>query len=807
MKISHNWLRQYLDTDLSPDTIAELLTNTGLEVEGMERIDTVPGGLRGVVVGQVLRCEPHPNADKLQLTQVDLGKGEPVQIVCGAPNVAAEQKVPVATVGATLYSGDQPLEIKKAKLRGEKSEGMICSESELGLGAAHDGIMVLDAEAAVGKPASEYFQIESDVVWEIGLTPNRTDAMSHYGVARDLRAAMLRFDYDTPHLQLPPVGSFAVASQDRPVAVSIQEPERCYRYAGVSMRGVEVKPSPDWLQNRLRALGLQPINNVVDITNYVLHETGHPLHAFDFQKIRGAAIQVKCLPEGTPFTTLDGKERKLRSEDLMVCDAEGPLVLAGVMGGMESGVNEATEEVFLEAAHFDPVSVRKTAKHHALSSDSSFRYERGIDPEMSIYALKRAATLIRDIAGGSVSMEIRDEQKRKFSPREITLNLDYLHRLIGQELPLDLARHILQWLEIKIAAESGNDWHLHIPAYRHDVTRPADVAEEILRIYGFNAVELPTKMAIAAPRDTGRREGQYREKLSQSLSARGFQEIMNNSLSSAQRFPAPLWNPEQFIPILNPLSQELGILRPSLLPGGLETIAYNTRRQQQMHRIYEWGRSYHREGDQRQERKHLSLWISGPERPENWRYPTQDSDFYSLKQEVLRLLSSLGFSTPKEKATRETYYLEGLQLQQGKKVLATLGQVQPSLLQAADLKQPVFYAELPWDRLLEWSQGQKVIMEELPRYPEVHRDLALLLQDEVKYQALRNAAFQAETKLLREVNLFDVYRGQNLPSGKKSYALRFTLRDDQKTLQEKQVEQAMDRIFKAFQKQFDAQLR
>lgn len=807
MKISHNWLRQYLDTDLSPETIAELLTNTGLEVEGMERMDTVPGGLRGVVVGKILRCEAHPNADKLQLTTVDLGEGEPVQIVCGAPNVAAHQKVAVAKVGATLYSGDQALKIKKAKLRGEKSEGMICSQSELGLGSDHDGIMVLDSDTPVGTAASDYFQVESDTVWEIGLTPNRTDAMSHYGVARDLRAAMLRFDYPTPQLQLPSVSNFTVANQHRPVEITIEEPQRCYRYAGLSMEKVKVKPSPDWLQNRLRALGLEPINNVVDVTNYVLHETGHPLHAFDAQKIRGSEIRVKCLPQGTRFTTLDGKERLLRSEDLMVCDAEGPLVLAGVMGGLESGVTEATQELFLEAAHFDPVSVRKTAKHHALSSDSSFRYERGIDPAMSIYALQRAATLIQELAGGKVSMEIRDEQKQKFAAREISLNLDYLHQLIGEQLPLKLLRSILEWLEIKIVAEQGKNWHLQIPPYRHDVTRPADVVEEILRIYGFNAVPLPTKMAIAAPSDAGRQEGESREKLSQNLSARGFREIINNSLSSAQRFPSPFWNPEQFISILNPLSQELGILRPSLLPGGLETIAYNVRRQQQLHRLYEWGRSYHREGDQRQERKHLSLWISGPERPENWRYPTQDSDFYSLKQEVLRLLSSLGFSAPKEKATREAYYLEGLQLQQGKKVLATLGQVQPSLLQAADLKQPVFYAELPWDRLLEWSQGQKVIMEELPRYPEVRRDLALLLGDEVKYQALRNAAFQAETKLLREVNLFDVYRGQNLPSGKKSYALRFTLRDDQKTLQEKQVEQAMDRIFRAFQKQFDAQLR
>ncbi len=807
MKISYNWLKQYLNFDLAPAEVSELLTNTGLEVEGLEEIETLKGGLKGVVIGEVLSCEKHPNADKLKTTTVNVGAEEPLPIVCGAPNVAAGQKVLVATPGTTLYIEDKPLKIKKSKLRGEPSHGMICAEDELNLGSSHDGIMVLDPEAPVGKPAAEYFNIENDYVFEIGLTPNRTDAISHYGVARDLRAAMLRFGHSSVELSLPSVLSFNTQEVSLPVKVTIHEPEACYRYAGVSLSNVQVGPSPDWLQNRLRAVGLSPINNVVDVTNYVMLETGHPLHAFDAQKIQGQEIHVKYLPEGTAFTTLDEKERTLSAEDLMICDAQKGLVLAGVYGGLDSGVSPETTTVFLEAAHFNPVKVRKSAKYHTLSTDSSFRYERGVDPEMTLYALKRAALLLTECAEAKVASEIADEHPVKIENQEVSLSLQHMNEFIGQEIPQEEVYNILHWLDIKILAENGGKLHLEIPAYRHDVTREADVIEEVLRIYGFNAIETCSKMQISVAQQEKRGEAQYRAKLSKTLSGRGFLEMINNSLTKASYYQAHGFSADASIAMVNPLSQDLAVMRQDLLFGGLEAVAYNTKRQNPNLRFYEFGRHYHKTETKFKEGNYLGLWISGNQNLENWQQATQKSNFFTLKGEVIRLLATLGLNQVEEQATETAYFEEGLDLYVFKKKVGSLGRVSQDLLKDFDLDQAVYYASLDWDALVKWGQKQRLVMQDLPKYPQVRRDLALLLDKTVAYADLEKAALKAEKKLLKAVNLFDVYEGKNLPEGKKSYALSFILQDQQATLKDAAVDAAMERILKSFQKNFSAELR
>ena len=806
MKISYAWLRQYLPIDLPAEKVAELLTHTGLEVEGLETIDAVPGGLRGVVTGRILRCEAHPNADKLQLTQVDLGQETPVQIVCGAPNVAEGQDVPVATVGTELPTEEGPFTIKKSKLRGEVSEGMICSEKELNLGPGHEGILVLDGKPAPGTPAARYFELESDQVFEIGLTPNRTDAISHYGVARDLRAALLRYEMDPPALNRPSVAHFVEEGNAMPIDIQIAD-AACHFYAGTVIRDVQIGASPSWLQNRLRAIGLQPVNNVVDITNYLLHETGHPLHAFDAERIHGQSIQIKKWPAGTPFTTLDGKERKLDAQDLTVSDAQRPLVLAGVMGGIDSGVTADTRHVFLESARFDPVHVRKSAKRHALNTDASFRYERGIDPELSLYVLKRAALLIQELAGGSVAMTIREEKTQSPKPQEVTLNLDYLRRLIGQEIPGEMVRSILHWLDIRITAENGRDWHLEIPLYRHDVSRPADVCEEILRIYGFNAVKPPAQMRISLSATEEKPGLQLENRLSEGLRARGFQEIINNSLTASRYFEKFGFSDQQSVYMLNPLSQDLNVLRQSLLPGGLATIAYNVRRQQNDLRLFEWGRQYQQYPDGYQEKPVLALWITGRENPENWRNDDQAADFFTLKAEAQAVLSALGIDNPKEKVLEHPAFSSALEFRQGKRKLGRMGQVSVPLLQAHELEQAVYYLEFYWDVLSQQAGPGQPLFQELPRFPAVRRDLALLVDQEVSYDQLQQAARQAERKILQAVSLFDVYEGDKLPPGKKSYALRFVLQDPAKTLHEKQVEKTMANIQTALEKQCGAQLR
>ncbi len=806
MKISYNWLKDYIPTDLTPEAMAEVLTDTGLEVGGIEPFESIPGGLKGIVIGEVLSCEPHPNADRLKKTTVNVGNGEPLHIVCGAPNVAVGQKVPVATVGTILYNGKESFEIRKSKIRGEVSEGMICAEDELNLGGSHDGIMVLEQDAQPGTPASEYFNIQNDYVIEVDLTPNRTDAMSHYGVARDLRAALIRHGHEGLDLKLPPVSDFKIDHTDLPIEVVIEDPEACPRYAGVSLTDVKVGPSPEWLQNRLKAIGIGPINNIVDITNYVLHETGHPLHAFDADKIIGNKVIVKKLKDGTRFTTLDEKERKLDGEDLMICNEKEGMCIAGVFGGLHSGVTENTTRIFLESAYFNPVSIRKTAKRHGLSTDASFRYERGVDPEMELYALKRAALLMRELAGAKTAMEIVDENPVPLNGFEVHFNLDNMNRLIGQEIDADMVHRILNALEIRIKAESGKNLVLEVPAYRADVQREIDVIEEVLRIYGFNAIDMPEKMNISVAQTDIRDEARYREKVSEALTNRGFSEIMNNSLTKGTYFERWGFKAEESVMMLNPLSQDLNAMRQSLLFGGLESVARNSNRQRPNLRLYEFGKTYHKMPDAYVEKSHLGIWVSGTESPENWKVKDQPSDFYTLKAQVSQILSTLGLET-EEKETEHPLFDYALSLFLNQREVITLGKVKAELTRQMDIKQEVFFADFDWSYLSQKARKKKIQFEEMPRFPEVRRDLALLLDKKVAYSDLKLAAEKTERKLLRAVNLFDVYEGKNLPEGKKSYALSFTLRDDEKTLNDKQVDKVMSKILDHFKKDFSAELR
>ncbi len=807
MKISHNWLKDYIKTDLQPETIAEILTDTGLEVEGLEKIESVKGGLQGVVIGEVISCVQHPNADRLKLTQVNVASESPLQIVCGAPNVAAGQKVLVATVGTTIYTNDGSFEIKKAKLRGETSEGMICAEDELGLGNSHDGIMVLDAEAQVGMAASEYFKIDTDFVYDIGLTPNRTDAMSHYGVARDLRAALIRRGENGVDCHLPSITSFSVTAGDLPVEVRIEDEKACPRYTGVSLKNVKVEASPNWLQNRLKAIGLSPINNVVDITNYVLHETGHPMHAFDLDEIRGSEIIVKKLPAGTKFTTLDEKERVLDKDDLMICDAERGLVLAGVFGGVNSGVTENTSKVFLEAAYFDAVGIRKSAKRHGLNTDSSYRYERGVDPEMTLYALQRAATMIRDIAGGEISMHIADVHPKQILPHEVKLNLGRMNRLIGKEIEASMVKKILHALDFQIKAEGGDELLLQVPTYRVDVTREADLIEEVLRIYGFNNIPLPEKMNISVAKSEIHSSENLRESVSRALRARGFQEIMNNSLTRPEYYKDE-WSlsSETAVEILNPLSKDLEVMRQTLLFGGLESIQRNINRQKPDLRFFEFGKVYqnintYHEADQ------LALWVTGNSEPESWGRVSRESDFFIAKSEVSQLLESFGISDWREEESDINFFSTGLSISKKGKHLADLGKVKADVLKLTDIKQDVFYAQINWANLMELAKSKRILYQELPKYPQVRRDLALLINSDVRYQDLKETALKTGNKILRQVNLFDVYEGKNLPSGKKSYALSFILQDDNKTLNDNTVDKLMSELLAQFKQKHQAELR
>ncbi|MDT0551880.1 phenylalanine--tRNA ligase subunit beta [Urechidicola vernalis] len=808
MKISYNWLKQFIKVDWNAEKTGELLTDLGLEVEGIETVESVKGSLKGIVVGEVLTCEQHPNADRLKVTTVDVGGKEALKIVCGAPNVAAGQKVPVATIGTFLYDDKgESFKIKKGKIRGEESHGMICAEDELGLGESHDGIMVLDAGLKVGTPCAEVFEIESDEVFEIGLTPNRADAMSHYGVARDLRAGLIQNDMML-ELISPSVMDFHVDERKLRIDVEVEDKELAPRYCGITITDVNVGESPKWLQNKLKAIGLSPINNIVDATNYVLHELGQPLHAFDASKVKGNKILVKTLEAGTKFTTLDGVERSLHQDDIMICDADSnPLCIAGVFGGIDSGVTESTTSIFLESAYFNAVSVRKTAKRHALNTDASFRFERGIDPNFVMYAMKRAALLIVEIAGGKKASDPSDFYPEKIEDFEVFISYERMNRLIGDEIPKERIKNILASLDIKLNSETDGGLGLTIPSYRVDVQREADVIEEILRVYGYNNIQFSHKLNTSISTDDF--DGVKIENIAGNLlTGIGFNETMANSLTKASYLEqTENLNSEQDVAMLNPLSSDLGVLRQSMLFSGLESVIYNINRKNSSLKFFEFGKTYHKYESGYSEQKHLTLFVTGNRSKDSWAVDARKSDYFYFKGVVETLLNRLGIQKMKTSPTKSDLFSEGINLGFGKIKLVDFGVVKPSILKSFGIKQEVLFADFNWENILKVANRKGFKVTDLPKFPSVKRDLALLIDKGVKFSEIYNAAFQSERKLLKEVDLFDVYEGDKLPEGKKSYAVSFVLQDEQKTLNDKQIEKVMQKMQQSLEKNLNAVLR
>ncbi|MCT4698774.1 phenylalanine--tRNA ligase subunit beta [Tenacibaculum haliotis] len=808
MKISYNWLRQFLQTDWEAEKTGELLTDLGLEVEGIDKVESIKGSLNGIVVGEVKTCVKHRNADKLKITTVDLGDGNPVQIVCGAPNVAAGQKVPVATVGTTLYDEKgEGFKIKKGKIRGEESQGMICAEDELGLGKSHEGIMVLDDAIAPGTLGADVFNIETDYVFEIGLTPNRADAMSHYGVARDLRAGLM---HQGTNLELisPSVSDFHVDERTLKIDIEIEDKNLVPRYCGITITDIEVKESPEWIQNRLKAIGIVPKNNIVDITNYVLHELGQPLHAFDANKIRGNKVIVKTLAAGTKFKTLDEVERTLDADDIMICDADdNPLCLGGVFGGLKSGVTEHTTAVFLESAYFNPVSVRKTAKRHALNTDASFRFERGIDINSTKYALKRAALLIEEYAGGKMSSDVLDFYPEKIEDFEVFLSFENTYKLIGQEIPKETIKNILASLEIKINSVTEGGLGLTIPSYRVDVQREADIIEEILRVYGYNNIEFSHKLNTSISFDSDK-EVKIENIVADQLTSLGFNETMANSLTKASYVAlSESLNETHNVEMLNPLSNDLKVMRQSLLFSGLESVSYNINRKNNALKLYEFGKTYHKYESGYQEDKHLTLFVTGNRTKDSWKTTTQASDFFYLKGIVTNLLSRLGLDNLKTSPIKTDVFSEGIVLSLGKTKLVEFGVIKRAVLKEFSIKQELLFADFNWENILSLAGNKKIKVSDLAKFPSVKRDLALLLDDKIEFKEIYNLAFQSEKKLLKEVDLFDVYEGDKLPEGKKSYAVSFVIQDENKTLADKQIDKIMQKLQQTFEKNLDAVLR
>jgi phenylalanyl-tRNA synthetase beta chain len=808
MKISYNWLKQFLQIDWDAIKTGELLTDLGLEVEGVETKESIKGSLKGVVVGKVLTCIKHPNADRLKITTVDLGSGEPLQIVCGAPNVATGQKVPVATIGAILYDKNgEGFKIKKGKIRGEESHGMICAEEELGLGSGHEGIMVLNEDIKVGAFAADVFNIELDQIFEIGLTPNRSDAMSHFGVARDLRAGLMQQGINL-ELISPSVSDFHVDERTLRFDVEVDKKEHAPRYCGITITDVTVKDSPEWIQNRLKAIGLTPKNNIIDITNYVLHELGQPMHAFDAQKIKGNKVLVKTLEKGTKFTTIDDVERELSSEDLMICDADSnPLCIAGVFGGSKSKVTENTSSIFLESAYFNPISVRKTAKRHGLNTDASFRFERGIDINMTEYALKRAALLIIEFAGGKMGSDISDFYPEKKEDFQVFLSYKSSYRLIGQEIPKDTIKKILASLEIKINSETEGGLGLTIPSYRTDVQREADIIEEILRVYGYNNIEFSHKLNTSISFDFNK-ENKIENVVANQLTALGFNETMANSLTK------PLYatlseniNEEANVEMLNPLSNDLKVMRQSLLFSGLESVAYNINRKNTSLKFYEFGKTYHKYNEKYQEDKHLTLFVTGNRTLDSWKSEKKTSDFFYLKGIITSILNRLEINKLKTTPTKQDVFSEGITLSLGKMKLVEFGVVKRSLLKEFGIKKEVLFADFNWDTILKLAGNKKMNVIGLSKFPAVKRDLALLLDKKIEFKEIYNLAFKSEKDLLKEVDLFDVYEGDKLPEGKKSYAVSFLIQDETQTLADNQIDEIMQKLQKTFEKNVDAVLR
>ncbi len=815
MNISYKWLKEYVDFDLTAQQVCDALTSTGLEVDALEEVQSIRGGLKGLYVGKVLTCEPHPNSDHLHVTTVDLGRQEPSQIVCGAPNVAAGQKVIVADLGCVLYDGDKEFVIKKSKLRGVESCGMICAEDEIGVGTSHDGIIVLPEEAVVGTPAAVYYKLESDWLIEIDITANRADALSHWGVARDLYAWLLQNGYKT-NLQRPSAAGFVPDDNALPIEVVIENNEACRRYACVSITDCYVKESPEWLKTKLTTLGLRPINNIVDITNYIMMAYGQPLHCFDADMVTGHKIVVKTMPEGTPFTTLDGVEHKLSARDLAICNTEEPMCIAGVFGGKGSGTYETTRNVVLESAYFHPTWIRKSARRHGLSTDASFRFERGIDPNGVIYALQQAALLCKELAGGKISMEIRDEYPSPIDSPLVNLEYKYVDSLIGKHIPAEAIKRICQSLEMKIVSENDDCLQLEVPPYRVDVTRPCDVVEDILRIYGYNNVEIPTqlKSSLVIKGDEDRKHT-LQDLISEQLVGAGFNEILNNSLTKTAYYD----NNDEVVKIMNPLSQDLGVMRQTLLFGGLESVEHNVKRKAANLRFFEFGNCYffdqQKQNDEDpmqayKEENFLGLWVTGKRVEGSWAHPNEDTTFFELSATVKNILSRIGLSDQQvvTKKSESTVFAEGLTItaRSGKK-LAEMGILSKAILKRFDLQQPVYFAELNWTNLMKTTKKNTVTFSDIPRQPAVSRDLALLIDKSVEFAQIEQVARQAEKKLLKQVELFDVYEGKNLPEGKKSYAVNFILQDEEKTMNDKQIDAIMQKIIGSLKKNLNAELR
>jgi len=808
MKISYNWLKQFIKLPEDAEKTGELLTDLGLEVEGIHSFQSVKGGLEGIVVGHVLSCEKHPNADKLNLTKVNIGNGEEVQIVCGAPNIAAGQKVPVATIGTVLYDEKgEEWQIKKGKIRGESSFGMICSEKEIGIGSSHEGIMVMEDDLIPGTPVAEIFEVENDKVFEIGLTPNRADAMGHWGVARDLKAG---YQQQSKSLELitPSVSNFHVDSRSLRIPIFVEDSSLAPRYCGITLSDVKVQESPKWLQNRLKAIGLTPKNNIVDVTNYVMHELGQPLHAFDAAKITGNEIHVKTLKTGTKFTTLDEVERELHEEDLMICDKEKPLCIAGVFGGLNSGVSQNTNQVFLESAYFNPVSVRKTAKRHGLNTDASFRFERGIDPSITEYALKRAALLITELAGGEITSDIDDLYPKKIEDFQVFLTFEKVNKLIGENLEEETIKSILASLEIRVNNVTETGMGLTIPSYRVDVQRESDVIEEILRVYGYNNIKINEKFNASVSISSKFEDYKLQNIIANQLVGQGFYETMANSLTMPSHIElSEQLKSEYNVEMLNPLSSDLSVMRQSMLFSGLESIRYNLNRKRRDLKLFEFGKTYHSYVSGRVENKHLSIFVSGNQSGESWNSAGQKGTFFYLKGVIEVIFQRLSIKNLKAAASKNDVFAEGLMLSSAKAKLVEFGVVKKSILKHFDVDQEVLFADFNWDAVIEITKTQSNKFVGIPKYPEVRRDFALLLDETVSYAEIETIAAQTEKKLLKEVNLFDVYQGDNLPEGKKSYAVSFTFQDENKTMTDKQIDKIMSKLQYRFENELKAELR
>ncbi len=816
MKVSLNWLKQYLDIEVSPEQLGEILTDIGLELESIEQVESIRGGLAGVVIGQVVASQRHPNADKLSLTKVDIGNGDLLSIVCGAPNVAAGQKVLVATVGTTLYplGSDEPLTLKETKIRGELSQGMICAEDELGLGDSHAGIMVLPEDVPIGTLAKDYFQVETDTIYEIGLTPNRSDATNHIGIAKDVAAALkINYQHDG-HVKLPSVADFKVDNQDLTLKVVIENYEACPRYSGVSIKGVTVGESPDWLKNRLKLIGVRPINNIVDITNFVLHELGQPLHAFDWDIITNQQVIVRTLPEGTKFITLDEVERSLSTKDLMICDgASNPMCIGGVFGGAQSGVKDSTKNIFLESAHFHAKWIRQSKTRHGLfNSEAAKIFEKGSDPNITIYALKRAALLIQEIAGGEIASEIVDIYPQPIEKKQVEVAYSHVNRLIGTDIPKATVQEILSALEMDIVAEDAEKFTVAVPTNKVDVTRPADVIEEILRIYGFNNIPVPEHMRISTNTAPNPDRNAIRNLIGDLLAAHGFSEMMAMSLSQSRYYKEllPIIEEAALVYINNTSSPTLDIMRPTMLFSGLEAIVHNQNRQQNDLKLYEFGRTYQQKTSGGYiEREHLAIWLCGSRWGESWLHKdAPQSDFYTLKAFVQQVLGRLGLSNWQETLVQDERFAYGVRYHRGEQTLVELGQIASRLSKQMNIRGQVYCADFQWDNVIRATQKHTITYQEVNKFPAVRRDLAIIIENSVKFADIASIARKTGKNMIKDVNLFDVYENeQQLGAGKRSYAVSFVLEDHTKTLQDKEVDKLMEQLIKAYETQLGASIR